>query len=80
MREQGDARKNIAALEAKVIEAGSYLKQAGDVLLELGSREIRLDVEFLHKVDIHSLVDTISELRAERAKAEALGVQLQKFS
>jgi hypothetical protein len=53
---------------------------ASNTLRELARREIRLDVEFLQRVDRQAILDDIDELRSERKKAEQLSEQLQKFN
>jgi hypothetical protein len=78
-RQHGESLKQIAALEAKVTEDGEYLKHSGNALAELGRREIRLDVEFLQKLDKQAILSTIEELRTERRNAERLNAQLQKL-
>lgn len=79
-RELGETRKRIAALEAKVTEASEYLISAGNVLCELGRRQITLDIEFLQKLDRQVLLETINELQAERKNAERLNDQVLERS
>ena len=53
-RQHREATQRIAAIEAKVTEAGQSMIQTGNTLIELGRREIRLDAEFLQKLDKQS--------------------------
>lgn len=79
MRESREAKKTVAALEAKLSSSAAIVQHCALNLSALSHSDIDLDIEFMRNFDRDSILQTVSELRDARKTVERLATQLGKF-
>jgi len=79
IRESKEAKKVVAALEAKVSSFGTLLTECGNTLFAVSQRSIILDAEFMRKIDRDEILSVLLELKTVRETAARLEEQIRKF-